>query len=116
MTVPFRGVRVGAALAVAVALLALEACGSAGSKRDPNIGYKTLDATVVERQYDPPGTGGAGYAGIGNYYLLFEAREGDATAHYRFRVTQQQYNRFGEGSHVKLVVVDNNLREIRRAD
>lgn len=109
------GVVPAAALALAV-ILPISACASSGSKRDPNLGYKTLDATVVERQYDPPGTGSAGYAGIGNYYLLFEAREGNATAHYRFRVTQQQYNRFGEGSHVRLIVVDNNLRDIRRAE
>jgi hypothetical protein len=102
-------------VATLFALFALLA-GCASSSTDPFVGTKTLDATVVEKQYDPPGTGGAGYAGIGNYYLLFEAKEGDATAHYRFRVTQQQYNRFGEGSHVRLVVVDNNLRDIRRAE
>jgi hypothetical protein len=103
---------------VAVSLILAAALGSAcaSASKNPFVGTKALDAVVVERQYDPPGTGGAGYAGIGNYYLLFEAREGDATAHYRFRVTQQQYNRFGEGSHVRLVVVDNNLRDIRRAD
>ena len=103
---------------VAVSLLLASALGSgcATSSKDPFVGSKTLDAIVVERQYDPPGTGGAGYSGFGNYYLLFEAREGDATTHYRFRVSQQQYNRFGEGSHVRLIVVDNNLRDIRRAD
>jgi hypothetical protein len=107
-----RAAAISLLLAAAASLLA--ACAS--SSKDPFAGTKTLDATVVEKQYDPPGTGSAGYAGTGNYYLLFEAREGDATAHYRFRVTQQQYNRFGEGSHVRLVVVDNNLRDIRRAD
>lgn len=106
---------VAVAAALLTALFALLA-GCASTSKDPFVGTKTLDAIVVEKQYDPPGTGGAGYAGIGNYYLLFEAREGDATAHYRFRVTQQQYNRFGEGSHVRLVVVDNNLRDIRRAE
>jgi hypothetical protein len=105
---------VPAAVLGLVALLPLSACAS--SKRDPNLGYKSLDATVVERQYDPPGTGGAGYAGTGNYYLLFEGKEGEATAHYRYRVTQQQYNRFTEGSHVQLIIVDNNLREIRKLE
>lgn len=90
------------------------ACASAS--KDPFAGSKALDAVVVERQYDPPGTGGAGYGGIGNHYLLIEAREGDATSHYRFRVTQQLYNRFSEGSHVRIVVVDNDLRDIRLAD
>ena len=103
-------------VAVSLILAVVLGSGCASASKDPFAGTKTLDATVVEKQYDPPGTGGAGYAGTGNYYLLFEAREGDATAHYRFRVTQQQYNRFGEGSHVRLVVVDNNLRDIRRAD
>ncbi len=107
-----RQLLVGISLALAVAL----GSGCASTSKDPFVGTKTLDATVVEKQYDPPGTGGAGYGGIGNYYLLFEAREGDATAHYRFRVTQQQYNRFGEGSRVRLVVVDNNLRDIRRTE
>jgi hypothetical protein len=99
-----------AGVAVAVALYA----GCASSKRDPNVGYKSLEATVVERQYDPPGSGGASYAGSGNYYLLFEAKEGDATAHYRFPVTQQQYLRFTEGTHVQLFIENNNLRDIRR--
>ncbi|HEU5249987.1 MAG TPA: hypothetical protein VFW15_08365 [Thermoanaerobaculia bacterium] len=99
----------GLALAVATAVLA--ACAS--SSKDPFLGSKSVDATVVERQYDPPGTGGASYAGTGNYYLVFEGKEGEATAHYRFRVTRQQYLRFGEGSHVQLVIVDGNLRDIR---
>jgi len=104
------------ARAIAISLLLAgsvgSACASSGSK-DPFVGAKSLDATVVERQYDPPGSSGASYAGTGNYYLLFEATEGNATAHYRFPVTQQQYTRFPEGSHVHLVIVDNNLRQIR---
>lgn len=97
---------------VALALAGIAGCAS--SKRDPNLGYKSLEATVVERQYDPPGSGGASYAGSGNYYLVFEAKEGDATSHYRFRVTQQQYIRFTEGTHVQLFLESNNLRDIRR--
>jgi len=109
------------ARAIGIALLLTGAgavgsgCASGGTK-DPFVGAKSLDATVVERQYDPPGSAGASYAGTGNYYLLFEAKEGDATAHYRFPVTQQQYTRFPEGSHVHLVIVDNNLRQIRPAE
>ncbi|MEP6471764.1 MAG: hypothetical protein ABJC28_07075 [Acidobacteriota bacterium] len=106
------------ALAISLLLAFAVAAGSgcASSSKDPFVGSKSLDATVVERQYDPPGSGGASYAGTGNYYLLFEAKEGDATSHYRFPVTQQQYNRFPEGSHVQLIVVDNNLRQIRAAE
>ena len=99
---------------VAIAALAAAlSAGCASASKDPFAGSKYLDATVVERQYDPPGTGGASYAGTGNYYLLFEAREGDATTHYQFRVNHQQYLRFQEGAHVQLVIVDNNLRDIR---
>ena len=104
------------AAAICLILAGTFSAACASSSKDPFVGSKTLDAIVVERQYDPPGTGGAGYSGFGNYYLLFEAREGDATAHYRFPVTQQQYTRFPEGSHVHLVVVDNNLRQIRLAE
>lgn len=98
-----------------LALATVLAAGCASGSKDPFLGTKSLEATVVERQYDPPGSGGASYAGTGNYYLVFEAREGEATAHYRFRVTQQQYNRYPEGTRVHIVVVDNNLRDIRRA-
>jgi hypothetical protein len=87
------------------------ACAS--TAKDPFVGAKSVDATVVERQYDPPGTGGASYAGTGNYYLVFEGKEGDATARYRFPVTRQQYVRFQEGAHVQLVILDGNLRDIR---
>jgi hypothetical protein len=101
------------AIPISLALGATILVGCASSSKDPFLGTKSLEATVVERQYDPPGSGGASYAGTGNYYLVFEGREGEATAHYRFRVTQQQYMRFQEGSHVQIVIVDNNLKSIR---
>ena len=97
--------------ALLLATVGIAACASAS--KDPFLGAKSVDATVVERQYDPPGTGGASYAGTGIYYLLFEGKEGDATVHYRFRVTRQQYIRFEEGSHVQLVILDGNLSDIR---
>lgn len=104
------GRAIACGLAVAAALLAA-ACAS--SSKDPMLGVKSLEATVVERQYDPPGSGGASYAGSGIYYLVFEGKEGDATAHYRFPVTRTQYNRFPEGTRVQVIIVDNNLKEIR---
>ena len=106
------------ARAVAISLLLASALGSAcaSSSKDPFVGTKSIDATVVEQQYDPPGSGGASYAGSGNYYLVFEGKEGEATSHYRFPVTRQQYNRFPEGSHVQLIIMDNNLRQIRSAE
>jgi hypothetical protein len=102
----------GALLAVLfIASAGVAACAS--TAKNPFVGAKSVDATVVERQYDPPGTGGASYAGMGNYYLVFEGKEGEATAHYRFPVTRQQYIRFEDGAHVQLVIVDGNLKDIR---
>jgi hypothetical protein len=95
-----------------VASAGVAACAS--TAKDPFVGAKSVDATVVERQYDPPGTGGASYRGSGNYYLVFEAREGDATARYTFQVTHSQYLRFPEGANVQIILVDSNLRDIRR--
>lgn len=100
----------------AAALFASVLASACASSKDPMLGHKALEATVVERRYDPPGTNGASYRGTGNYFLGFEAREGDATARYTFQVTQQQYQRFQEGSNVRIVVVDGNLRDIRRLD
>jgi len=97
----------------AIALLAAASAACAGSK-DPYLGVRSLDATVIERRYDPPGSGGASYRGSGNYYLIFEAQEGQATARYTYQVTQQQYIRFQEGTRVQIILVDNNLKEIRR--
>lgn len=101
------------ALPAALVVAAVGGAACASASRDPFLGAKSVDATVVERQYDPPGTQGASYAGTGNYYLAFEGKEGEATVHYRFRVTRQQYIRFEEGSHVQLVILDGNLRDIR---
>lgn len=99
----------------ALVFLSAAACASSGAPKakDPNKDFKTLEATVVEREHDMPGSGGAGYAGTGNYYLSFEARDGEATAHYRFQVTKGQYDRYVEGSHVRLVIGNNELRDIR---
>lgn len=97
-----------------LAILAAVVTAACASSTDPTLGTRALDATVVERRYDPPGTGGASYAGAGNYYLVFEAREGEATARYTYQVTQQQYIRFPEGTPVRIILRDNNLREIRR--
>lgn len=100
-------------LIVAAVFSALIASACASSK-DPMLGHKSLEATVVERRYDPPGSSGASYRGSGNYYLVFEAREGDATARYTFQVTQSQYQRFQEGANVQIILVDSNLRDIRK--
>ena len=105
--------RLPAPLLVALALVSaplLPACAS-----DPSRGIRVVDAVVAGREYDPPGSGGASYRGTGNYYLVFETREGDVSAHYRFQVTQQQYQRYPEGSRVRITIADDLLREIRPA-
>ncbi len=94
--------------------LAGSACASSGSaSKRHDAAFKSLEATVVDREHEKPGSGGASFAGNGNYYLIFEARDGEATARYRFQVTMLQYNRYTEGSHVQIVIGDNQLRDIR---
>jgi hypothetical protein len=97
-------------LAALVALPLAAACASSGRTSE---GFRALEAVVVGRQFDPPGSGGASYAGRGNHYLVFEAKEGDATASYTFMVSETQYRRYQEGDRVQIVLVDNQLREIR---
>lgn len=102
------------ALVVAAAVFSALIASACATSKDPMLGHRALEATVVERRYDPPGTGGASYRGSGNYYLVFEAREGDATARYTYQVSQSQYLRFPEGANVQIILVDSNLRDIRR--
>ena len=98
------------------AIFAAALVSACATSKDPMLGHKALEATVVERRYDPPGTSGASYRGSGNYYLVFEAREGESTSRYTFQVTQSQYQRFQEGANVRIIVVDGNLRDIRRIE
>jgi hypothetical protein len=114
-------------LAAAVLAAALFAAGCASSKSaaaDPpnstpkksaaDRGNKILTAVVTEREFASPGSAGGGsYAGSGSWYLSFEAQDGDRTVHYRFSVTRNQYFRYPEGSRVQLVLLDDQLREIR---
>ena len=97
--------------------LALFACASAkpnpASGSEAGKGFRVLEAVVVDRSYSPPGSPGTTIGGAGAYFLEFEAQDGGATAHYRFEVTRIQYQRYVEGSHVQLVMADNQLREIR---
>ena len=58
--------------------------------------------------HEPPGTGGASYAGTGNYYLVFETREGQAIARYRLQVNRTQWFRFTEGSRVRITLNNND--------
>lgn len=104
--------------AVLAALLAAAgiqaACASSGSgSGDTSGGYKVFEAIVNGHQYEPPGTGGASYAGKGNHYLIFEVREGDKTSNYTLMVTETQYRRYQDGDRVRITLVDNQLRDIR---
>ena len=52
-------------------------------------------------------------AGNGSWFLELEAQDGTATAHYRFQVSREQYNRFQEGQRVRLTLSNEELRDIR---
>jgi hypothetical protein len=98
------------------AVCVLAACSSgkkATVQSAAKRGFRVLDAVVTARIYDPPGSPGTTIAGNGNWFLEFEAMDGDATAHYRFPVNRNQYNRYQEGQRVQLVMADDELREIR---
>jgi hypothetical protein len=85
----------------------LAACASAHPK-DPTLGLRTLDAVVIERQQVPSRSGGSD-----DYYMVFEAREGQATSRYHLEVTRTQWFRFAEGSHVRITLNNNILTDIR---
>jgi hypothetical protein len=107
-------IRSFAAVAFVIGALAMtSACSSTpknpNSNLDKDRGFKTIEATVVNREREAPAT----ISGNPVYYLEFEAREGEANTHYRFEVNQTQYNRYLEGTHVQLIIGDNRLRDIR---
>ena len=112
-----RHVARSALLSLALAGLAA-ACASSSKSRAPgsasDSGSKVLQAVVTEREFEGPGSAGGGsMRGSGTWYLAFEAQDGDKTVHYRFAVSQQQYFRYPEGTHVEIVLSDERLREIR---
>ncbi len=101
-------------LLLLLAALGLSACAiSTGSAAS----FRVLQAVVIERGYEPSRLASpesrSSLDGSGNWYLVFEARDGEATAHYRLPVTQQQYFRFREGASVQITLVDYTLRDIR---
>jgi hypothetical protein len=101
-----------------LALMASASCASSKPSNNPSQagkGFRTLEAVVIGRQYDPPGSPGTTMGGSGNYHLEFEAQDGQATVHYRFPVTRDQYNRYHEGDRVVLYLGDDQLRDIRSA-
>jgi hypothetical protein len=78
---------------------------------------RVLDAVVVERSQTASGSGNArGYSGTGNYYMVFETHEGDATARYTLEVNRTQWFRFQEGARVRITLNNNILQDIRSND
>ncbi len=102
-----------AVILIAASILAA-ACAS-GGKKDPGLGVRTLDCVVVEREEATAGSSGTGrsYATTGDYYMVFEAKEGEATSRYRLQVTRTQWFRFPEGSRVRITLNNNILTDIR---
>jgi hypothetical protein len=119
--------RVGGGRWRAIVVLSAAALGLACSSTPKNTnvgrpsasesGFRVLDAVVVDRAFEArsPGGGSPMTAGSGTWYLDFEAREGEATVHYRFPVTRSQYQRYADGARVQLVLANDQLRELRPA-
>jgi hypothetical protein len=89
------------------------AAAPAPPKKKKDTGVKILRGVVVERERDSPGESGTGFQGTGSYYLVFEVRDGEATARYRYQVTQQQWFRYPEGSPVRITLQNNFLQDIK---
>lgn len=105
--------QISAATLIAASILAA-ACAS-GGKKDSGLGLRTLDCVVLEREEATAGSSGTsrGYATSGDYYMVFETREGEATSRYRLQVTRTQWFRFPEGSRVRITLNNNILTDIR---
>ncbi len=102
-----------AGLLPALLLLSCSPSSKSSGSSGAGKGFRVLEAVVVARTYDPPGSPGTTMRGDGNWFLEFEAQDGGATAHYRFPVSRTQYNRYQEGQRVQLIMADNELRDIR---
>jgi hypothetical protein len=96
------------------ALFVLASCASTPSKgSQTGKGFKVLEAVVTQKIFAAPGSPGTTMSGNGSWYLELEAQDGSATAHYRFQVSREQYNRFQEGQRVRLTLANEELRDIR---
>jgi hypothetical protein len=95
--------------AVLVSCLLVAACATS---KDSALGTRTLECVIEEKGQEGPSSA-SGYRGAGNYYMVFEAREGQATSRYRLEVTRQQWQRFQEGQRVKITLNNNMLVDIR---
>jgi len=93
------------------AFLLVSACAS--GKKDPSAGTRVLDAVVAEREHETAGPTASSFQSTGNYFMVFEVHEGQASARYRLEVNRQQFYRYPEGSHVEITLRDNILVDIR---
>ncbi len=100
---------------VLFALLVASACASGSRRTDPGLGTRVLDCMVESHEHDSSGSGSAAYrnSGTGLYYIVFEAREGQATSRYRLEVTRQQYQRYQDGDRVKITLNNDILVNIQ---
>jgi hypothetical protein len=110
----------------AVLLLVLGAAGftaacSSGSKssapksapkKDSGAGARVMECVVVERGQGAPSRTSS-YSSGETYYLVFETKEGEATARYQYEVTRQQWFRYPEGSRVRVTLNNNILQNIQ---
>ncbi len=99
--------RLSAAVLVTCLLVA-----SCATSKDSGLGTRTLECVIEEKGQEGPSSA-SGYRGAGSYYMVFEAREGQATSRYRLEVTRQQWQRFQEGQRVKITLNNNMLVDIR---
>ena len=111
------GIRTAPLILASVLTVLVAACASS-AKTDSGLGVRTLDCTVVEREQSAPGSSGTsrGYASTGDYYMVFETKEGAATSRYRLQVTRTQWFRYPEGSRVRITLNNNILTDIRSID
>ena len=99
---------------VLISCLLVTACASSATSKDSGLGTRTLECVIEEKGQESPSSA-SGYRSStgGNYYMVFEAREGHATSRYRLEVTRPQWQRFQEGQHVKITLNNNILVDIR---
>jgi hypothetical protein len=101
------------ASAVVVFLCLLAAACASSAPKDPGLGTRTLDCIIEEKGQESPSSSSGYRSSGGSYYMVFEAREGQATSRYRLEVTRQQWQRFQEGQRVKITLNNNILVDIR---
>ena len=112
--------RLVAVLLLVLGAAGLTACSSGSSssapksapKKNSGEGVRVLECVVVERGQGAPSRS-SGYSSGETYYLVFETKEGEATARYQYEVTRQQWFRYPEGSRVRVTLNNNILQNIQ---